>query len=467
MLLTDTVVAVSSPTGGSGVRGIVRISGSGVLPVLQLLAPSEAWGKAGPGWRAGMSLNGLPKELCHGILLFRGPRSFTGEDVAELHLANSPALLRRVVDDFLEAGRRANIAVRQAGPGEFSARAFFNGKIDLTEAEGIAATINAESRIELRAAANLREGTLHKEIQCLTEKVANLLALVEAGIDFSDEEGVSFLKAEQVEDTLEQLREWMHDLVAHSLRVDRLAEPPTVVFIGLPNVGKSSLINSLSGQERAIVSDIAGTTRDVLSAHMSSPIGEIRLLDVPGEEAPTDELRAKMMETRARALLAADLVVEVIDHREDRAGRCSVSPDHDFLCEHIVVHNKADLLPDIPLDEGSWPPETGKPWGRISVKTGFQLEKLREVIIRLVRRHEPTGTAAIVLNDRHRLILKQLQRSFWQAAGIARDPETFHRHPELLAAELRLALDLLGQITGTISPDEVLGRIFSTFCIGK
>ena len=194
MHLTDTIIASSSAPSG-GVRGIVRLSGAEAWRLAGAVV--QISGPLGAGYHGPVALPLLnARAKVAAVLLFKGPRSFTGEDVAEIQLPNSPAVLRACIDAILECGQGA---VRLAGPGEFSARAFFNGKIDLTEAEGIAATINATTQVELRAAAGLREGSLHREIARLTEKVADILALIEAGIDFADEEDISFVSAANLE----------------------------------------------------------------------------------------------------------------------------------------------------------------------------------------------------------------------------------------------------------------------------
>jgi tRNA modification GTPase len=236
-------------------------------------------------------------------------------------------------------------------------------------------------------------------------------------------------------------------------------------LIGKPNVGKSSLLNALAGRERSIISPVAGTTRDVLSAILQTKTGAVRLLDVPGDEVPSDELRAKMMEARRLALLDADLVILVVDPTQPHSRECEEWSD--LPPNRITIENKADLLPFGDKEEGEWLPGTGKPWGRVSALTGYNIPKLASVIGRLTQRCAPVTQGSIVLNQRHRLILQDAKLAIWQAAGYTRDREAFSRHPEFLASDLRRALDLLGQITGAISPDEVLGRIFSRFCIGK
>ncbi len=330
----DTIVAISSPP-GSGLRGIVRITGPDAWKFAADLLESPP-DLAAMRASAPRSFNGVLHDppLPVLILLFAGPKSFTGQDVAELHLPGSVALLHLIVNKLMEDG------ARQAEPGEFSARAFFNGKIDLTQAEGIAATINAANQRQLRAAAALRSGSVHKLATELADSVANLLALVEAGIDFSDEPGVSFISADVLSDKLEQLAERVEDIQESATRADRADPLPLVVLVGRPNVGKSSLINALTGSQRAIVSDVAGTTRDAISAVMQTSRGDVRLVDLPGEELPVDELRTKMMAARDAAILEADLLLHVVDQRDHYLLGNKIPP----LLPTIAVRTKADLL---------------------------------------------------------------------------------------------------------------------------
>lgn len=457
MILDDTIVAVSSPQGVGGIRAIVRLSGPGAWAVAGRLC--EAANGFAPGWR-NVRLKIADLTVAGALLLFRAPRSFTGQDVAELHIPNSPALVALLLESLLAAGQ-SSAAVRLAEPGEFTARAFFNGKMDLTQAEGIAATINAGNAAQLRAAASLRQGDLHRWSHALADELGNLLALVEAGIDFSDEEGISFVALERLQADLTRLCQDIAEKLAAAVRIDRLALPPTIVFVGKPNVGKSSLINALSGTQRSLVSPVAGTTRDMLSATLSGPRGEVRLLDVPGEEAPTDELRQKMMQARENALLDADLIVEVLDHP------AAIPAAHEFTAPHVTIWNKADLFPKHAPSAPALPAAPAD-WQIVSAKTGLHLPELRAALLaRLTAADasEPGGASRLVLNHRHRALLQDSAHRLHAALALL----CHHASPpaELLATELRQALDLLGQITGTISPDQVLGRIFSQFCIGK
>ncbi len=403
------------------------------------------------------------------VMLFEMPRSFTGEDIAELHVPNSPALLSVLIEQLLKASREKGISVRLADPGEFSARAFFNHKIDLTQAEGLAATINASNESELRAAASLRQGDLHRQISAIADQLAHLLAMLEANIDFTDEEDIHLVDAQAMKGSLLRLDETLHFQIAHGARVDRLTSPPTIVFIGEPNVGKSSLVNVLAGADRSIVSPIPGTTRDMLAVVMHTEGGDVRLIDLPGQEPPIDELRHKMMAARDAALLESDLVVEVVTHATDAIGMRAMV--RGFTPDTVIVQNKADLLPSDQSGTHEYAAKHGESmsaregWQLVSAKTGFHIDLLRLELSRRAMAKSPVSAKVPALNHRHRQILQQTRGAVAQALQLIAPPSM--PHPELLAAELRHALNLLGQISGTISPDEVLGRIFSQFCIGK
>jgi tRNA modification GTPase len=380
------------------------------------------------------------------LLLMQGPRSFTGEDVAELHVPGSLALAAMIQRSLAAAG------ARHALPGEFTARAFFNQKMDLTQAEGIAATIAAENALQLRAATHLRQGALHQWTSPTAEALAHLLALIEAGIDFAEEEGVSFITPADIRRQLASLQQRIHALLAGALRWERLDTLPTAAIVGRPNVGKSSLINALTGTQRSIVSPIAGTTRDALSAIMDYRGQKIRLLDVAGEEAEMSELASNMNAARRRALEEADLILHVTS-----LGDGQSSPPTDSASNQIWVINKSDLGNAIGFH---------RPDAIVSARTGEGIEALRELIATSVLRETTLGTQQMTLNQRHQGLLHSADESLARAATSATD-DFVRNFPELLATDLRHALDSIGQISGTISPDEILGRIFGTFCIGK
>ncbi|MGN6367216.1 MAG: tRNA modification GTPase [Phycisphaerae bacterium] len=458
--LDDTILAISSPPSGGGVRAILRLSGPSAWPLARSvlsLAEPEAGGSQPVGVYGPFPIPLLhPHAKLAKLLLFRAPHSFTGQDIAEVHIPNSSALLKALMSQLLENAKHLGTPARLADPGEFSARAFFHGKIDLTKAEGIAATINASNESQLRAAASLRTGDLHQWIAATTEKIATLLASIEAGIDFVEEEDVRFITPETLHQEITQL---LRDIMRYQFSARRLesySDLPTVVFTGRPNVGKSSLLNALTGSNRAIVSPIAGTTRDALGCIMPSAIGDIRLLDVAGIEHEDSPLAEKMNAARYHALATADLILHVQspDIPSDKADAAD-KPEGIPL---IRILNKCDLEPGIRRLANAL---------QVSAKTGEGIDLLRNTIVEVLEPAELAGTQRTILNQRHREILSDVDITLNNARLMSADTASANKHPELLAAELRRALDLLGQITGAISPDEVLGRIFSQFCIGK
>lgn len=397
----------------------------------------------------------LDPALPAGLILFQSPRSFTGQDIAELHLPGSPALLAMTLAKILTNG------ARQAEPGEFSARAFLHGKLDLTEAEGIAATISARSTHQLRAATSLREGRLHQWVTQYADRVADVLALVEAGIDFSDEPGVTFIALEELQQRLDAVISAVKSLESQAVSWEVLSALPTVVLLGRPNVGKSTLLNTLSGQNRAIVSPIAGTTRDAIAAEMCQSSRSVQLIDVAGVESTHLGISGLMNIARQQTLLRADVILLVVDHNDTPQTLQQLLSEVPLAnVWKIIVRGKSDL----PEGMHDAPSGLALPWIRVSARNGANLSALRELIFSYAHRQPPLAEDCLTLNDRHRQLLQQAGAALQRARDMLAASVKF---PELLAADLRVALDELGGISGTISSDDVLGRIFGSFCIGK
>ena len=448
----DTIAAVSSPP-GTGLRGIVRLSGPAAWP----LALALVTGNAPPLPRRALACRLRPTGLPALLVLFRGPASYTGLDGAELHVPGTPALLHAVLAQALAAG------ARQAEPGEFTAQAFLHGKMDLTQAEGIAATIAAGNARQLAAAAQLRGGALHAWSTAFSDDLADLLALLEAAIDFSDEPGVSFISAAELRARLARLHTRLAELRTHAVTWERLDAAPSIVFTGRANVGKSSLVNALARQERALVSAVPGTTRDVLGVTVPSARGPVRLLDVAGTEAGDAELPAQMNAARQRALAEADLIVLVIDEQESAATldaqRREIASCAEFAPDQVVIVRNKDDLPDANRDC----PCAAQ---RVTARRGRGLDALWELLVKRLHEHETGSAAHLVLNQRHRARLAEANGALLRACEQA-SRDSVMDFPELLAADLRDALKAIGEISGSISPDDVLGRIFGMFCVGK
>ncbi|HXE54362.1 MAG TPA: tRNA modification GTPase [Tepidisphaeraceae bacterium] len=444
MAPADTIAAISS-TVAPGARVVVRMSGAGSATIAQELgAPATNSASA-----VHVHLSFADLQVPAWVYQFRAPRSYTGEDIAEFHLPGSLILARMLLDELLKRGARL------ADPGEFTARAYFNGRLDLTAAEGVAATIAAGNEQELSAARQLLSGELARRLAPVMHLLADTLALVEVGIDFVEED-VSFLSTGEVETRLRGADQMLKQLLEDSTRFERLAHEPQVVLAGRPNAGKSTLLNALAGHERAVVSPVAGTTRDALSAEVSLSRGMIRLSDVAGIEdtqvGTTGPIEQQMHEHAHRALKAADLVVLVQDATD--AGPPAQLPREPGL----TVRSKLDLLGEsgIPVT-----PDAPLAALHVSARTGEGLTELRNRLDEIC--FGSSGTSAtIALNVRHVRAISDarivLQRALEHPRNVG---------PEILALEIRESLDYLGGVLGRLTPDDVLGRIFAGFCIGK
>ena len=446
----DTIAAIATAP-GAGAIGIVRISGPAAAAIGTGLT-----GKALPARTPQLHAlrDGTGGVLDHALaLLFTAPRSATGEDVLELHAHGSPVVLKLLLDRVLALGARA------ARPGEFSERAFLNGKLDLVQAEAVADLIASNSAAAARAALRSLDGEFSRELRRLLEALIHLRAWLEAALDFPEEE-IDFLSAPQLAVDLAALRAQTDALLAASRRGVVLRDGLHVVIIGRPNTGKSSLLNALAQSERAIVTAIPGTTRDVLREHIAINGIVLTLIDTAGLRDSHDSVEREGMR-RARAELArADVAVLVTDHADTDA-------DHALLhecaagAERLIVHNKIDLTGEAARIE------RGAPAGAdihiyLSAQSGDGLALLRAELVRLAGQGEGTqGTFSA--RTRHVDALERVAAHLRASDEVLRE-----RHAgELAAEELRLAQRVLGEITGDYSSDDLLGAIFSTFCIGK
>jgi len=444
MTFDDTVAAISSAV-GEAARMIVRLSGPAAHDIVDRLTQSNPVSAAAT-YRT-IAFDGLTVPVW--IYRFSRPRSYTGDDLDELHIPGNPLLARMLLEHLLTLGARS------AEPGEFTARAYFNGRMDLARAEGVAATVAAGSEREARAARQLMAGELSRRLRPVMDLIAETLALTEVGIDFSEED-VTFLSAEEVLSRIERATDQLRWLETESVRFERLSHEPEVVLVGRPNAGKSTLLNALAGRTRAVVSPVAGTTRDALSVEIPLKRGMIRLVDLAGleENAIAAELSPgplahieKQMRARAlRELESADVVVWVRDVTDE--GPALKLP----RAADYKVWTKIDLAPS---------PALGADEIAVSAMKGNHLNDLRMALDTLAF-GAGGAEGSLALNARHLRAIAEARQSLSRARGAVEQNAA-----ELVAADLRAALDSLGQILGAVSPDDVLGRIFSTFCIGK
>jgi tRNA modification GTPase len=443
----DTIAAISSAVGRAP-RVIVRVSGPLAIRMgAELTRSSVDALRSGSAHHARLDFSNLSVPAW--VYVFRAPRSYTGEDLVEFHLSGNPLLARLLLDHLRAAG------ARPADPGEFTARAFFNGRLDLAGAEGVAATIAAGSERELAAARQLMAGELARRLRPAMDALAETLALVEAGIDFSDED-VTFLTPEQVRQRVATVEDLLRRLLDDSTRFERLAQEPTVVLVGRPNAGKSTLLNALAGRDRAVTSPVAGTTRDVLAAEVALRRGIVRVMDAAGLDdvrlgANESPVEGQMREQALRAVEVADVIVLVQDVTDPRPPlAASRTPD-------VVVRTKADLLGDPAT--GVATPDTLP----VSAVTGFNVGALRGHLDLLAfGAQAPSAGSTLALNARHVEAVREAREALARASDRAADAS-----PEVVALELREALDAAGRVLGAVTPDDLLGRIFSTFCVGK
>ncbi len=438
---SETIVAVASAPGRAQ-RGVVRLAGDGTAGVLERVlvgaVPSDAGAHA-----ARLRLGG--HELPVLLACWRGPRSYTGSDAAEILAPGNPELLRRIVEACVRAG------ARRAGPGEFSARAFLSGKITLDQAEGVAATISAETDADLRAARDLTAGHAGERARAWADEIARLLALVEAGIDFTDQEDVVAIAPADLHAAATEIALAIERIGVDAPR-ESAGDDPLVVFVGSPNAGKSTLFNALLGRPRAVVADEPGTTRDALIETLDlSPhapgAGPVRVADLPGlSEAPIDALDEKAQQAARELIDRADALVLC-----DPAGR--FEPGFDGA-PAVRVRTKGDLAGGGGSDAIT-----------VCAIDGSNLSVLCRAIA------DAAGARALgsasAASARHSRALAAAHDHLSELRRVV-DPENRSLdEPEVAAAALRAALDAVGEIAGHITPDDVIGRVFATFCVGK
>lgn len=441
MQSTDTIAAIATPP-GSGAIAVIRISGPQSTAVLQACI-----GKVTQPRRATLAYvrdaqGCVVDEVV--ATYFSAPASYTGEDVVELSCHGGMLVTRRVLERLLQCG------ARPAEPGEFTRRAFENGRMDLTRAEAVMDVINAGSDLALRAAQNQLHGAIFRKVESAVDRLISVAAHVEAYIDFPEEDIAPDTTQELVE-AVDAVCAELRLLLATADEGRLLREGIRTAIVGAPNVGKSSLLNMLLGYERAIVSDIAGTTRDTIEESVILGGLRLRLIDTAGLHESADAIERAGMERSRRAGAEADLILEVADATLPPA-RAELPPT---TARHILLLNKCDL-PEHP----DW---QGVDALRISCRTGQGHGALAAAITALFLHGggEPDSLAAI--NTRHRYALQQaLDYLATARAGLLGGLS-----PELTDVDLRAALDALGSISGRVDTEDILTRVFATFCLGK
>jgi len=444
----DTIAAIATARGRAGI-GVVRASGGAVPEIARALlgsvpAPRHA------GVRAFRDATG--DVIDHGIALyFPAPASYTGEHVLELQAHGGTAVLDELLDAVIGAG------ARHARPGEFTERAFLNGRLDLAQAEAVADLIEATSRRAARAARATLTGEFSRRVQQVAATMLALRVRLEAAMDFSEED-IDPAGADEVAGGIAHLHRLLQAIQHDALQGVRLNDGLRAVLVGAPNVGKSSILNRLAGDERAIVTALPGTTRDALREDVRIGGVQIELVDTAGLRDSGDAIERAGMERTRREMEAADLVVVVLDDRDgddrDAGAREQTQPlGLDPDTPRLLVRNKIDL-------SGG---DAGDADGavRVSALTGAGFPALVSTLV--ARADALTGDGRFTARRRHVAALDRARDAVAAAAALHRG----ERGAELVAEELRVAHDALGEITGAVRSDDLLGAIFATFCIGK
>lgn len=446
--MNETIAAVATPF-GQGALAVIRLSGAEALPVA-----GQALGRAPEGLEErhahrakvhaedGMVLDDVV------VTVFRGPRSYTGEDVVEISCHGGVLVVQRLLERLLECGARS------AEAGEFTQRAFLNGKLDLTQAEAVMDVISAQTELALRAAQHQLGGRIGVETEILRGELLEIVAHVEAHIDFPEEDIDPDTEAGLI-GRLEGVKGRIDGLLATAEQGRILREGARTVICGEPNVGKSSLLNVLLGYERAIVSEMAGTTRDTVEEVVNIRGIPVRLIDTAGMRESMDEIEQRGVERTKQHLAEADLVLEVVDTSREK-GTLLSSRNRENR-HHLLVLNKSDL--------GTHPDWNQEGKGvAISCREGTGMDALGEAIgDQLSLGAASWGQEAVAVNARHQDCLRRAEK----ALSAAREQLSAGESPEFAAVDLRIALDAIGEVAGKVETEELLGEIFGRFCIGK
>jgi len=459
--MQDTIAAISTPF-GEGAVAVVRMTGPESAAIAGRLFRSV---------RPGVAVADLPPRVQHFgrivdregrvldevlLTVFRAPASFTGQEMVEIACHGGILVTRRLLGLLLEQGARA------AGPGEFSQRAFLNGKIDLTQAEAVMDLIKAQTDLALRAATEQLEGRLGSRVREIRDGLLELLAHIEAFIDFPDED-IDPETGSALAGRLDRIAGQIGCLLRTAEQGRVLREGVRTVIYGAPNVGKSSLLNRLLGYERAIVSDIPGTTRDTIEEVVNLRGIPLRLVDTAGVRESGDAIEREGIARTLRHLERADLVLHVVDASlpPEAAGEPPAIPNPLAVLNVLNVLNKVDL--------GEHPGWSGVPGIRLSCVGEGELpergmEALAEAVFeRAMGQGLGGGDVSIAINARHQACLAEADRF----VGAARKALEEGLSPEFVSVEIRSALDAVGDVVGRLDTEDLLGKIFSTFCLGK
>jgi tRNA modification GTPase len=434
----DSIVAIATPPGRGGI-GIVRISGARARAIAGSMLERPALEPR----RATYTRVRVDEVVA---TYFPAPHSYTGEDVVEIGAHGSPVVLRAIVQQAIDAGARL------AGPGEFTLRAFLNGKRDLIQAEAVADLIAAATPLQARVAFDQLEGTLTGRIREIDAEVFDLIARLEASLDFPDE-GYHFIEPAETARRLAAVVASVDALLADARRGRVIREGVTAVIAGRPNVGKSSVFNMLTGVDRAIVTPVPGTTRDLVTEQVEVDGLALTLVDTAGWRATADVVEREGVARATEARGVADLILLVLDQSEPLTQEDEHLLQDTASHTRIIVANKSDLSTGSIVDGV-----------HVSARTGAGLDDLRRAIVRALTGHEPLKDTVAISNARHIALLVDARESLLSAqhaAGAGATPEEF------VLADLQAARAHFDDLIGTRTSEDVLRHIFERFCIGK
>jgi len=439
----ETIAAIATPTGRGGI-GIIRISGPLVLDIAKQLLPVLPR----PRVAEYLAFEYKGQAIDTGLALyFPAPHSFTGEDVLELQGHGGSVVMDMLLKSVISSGARL------ARPGEFSERAYLNEKIDLAQAEAIADLIDSASEQAARAALRSLQGQFSAKIHSLQQHLIHLRVYVEAAIDFPEEE-IDFLADKQIVEQVNQVEDELQQTLQRAEQGMLLRDGMVVVIAGRPNVGKSTLINALSGEDSAIVTPVAGTTRDVIRVNISLDGVNLHIIDTAGLRDSNDPIEQEGIKRAWLEIEKADQILYLID-----ASAGMQAADSDILstlkrtsCPLHLVYNKADLVVAKESSDGLY----------LSAKSGFGLDRLKTLLLKNAGQ-QVSGEGQFIARRRH---VNALQSALSNVVA-GKKQLLDNSAGELLAEELRRAQQALGEITGEFSSDDLLGEIFSSFCIGK
>lgn len=445
--MSETIVALATPLGRSGI-GVIRISGENVLPILQKITNDESFTPK-PRFahlKKIYSENEVIDETL--ITYFQSPNSFTGENVAEISCHGSPILLRQIIDLFLK------FDARMAEAGEFSLRALANGKLNLAQAEAIRDLIDAQTIASARQSIRQLRGEFSNQLQPLKDDLLNVIVVLESALEFVEDD-LPEIQTENIKSKLIEIAENLEKLSSTFRAGKLIREGLKVALVGRPNVGKSSLFNALLGQDRAIVTDIAGTTRDQIHEKFTIKNIPISLIDTAGLRETSDKVESIGVERAKQTMFDADLVIVLLDGSENLTKEDEEILENTKDLNRLIVVNKLDISSSSFVLSYSFI--------QISAKTGEGLEDLQNAIIEPFHVEETDTQGFLVSDARHYDLLLRAKAEIENSLELLDNKMS----EEIILIGLHNAIRYLGQITGETTTEDMLTRIFSTFCIGK